>query len=68
MEVRSRISIVGNQSKAEISIPIVNDVLAEGLESFDGRLQVVSWSQPSFESTIHIEIIDDEGIRKDLLQ
>ena len=57
-----RIPIIGNQSTTQISIPIVNDNLAEGLEALGGMLQVVSQSQNlSFIAIIHIEIIYDEG-------
>ena len=62
LELVMQIPIIGNQSTALISIPIVNDNLAEGLETFGGMLEVVSQSQNlSFISIIHIEIIDDEG-------
>lgn len=57
-----QIPITGNQSTAEISIPIIDDNLAEGLETIGGALEVVSHSQNlSFVSMIHIEIVDNEG-------
>lgn len=57
-----QIPITSNQSTAVISIPIVNDNVAEGLETFGGMLEVVSQTQNlSFVSIIHIEIIDNEG-------
>ena len=57
-----QISVTGNQSAAVLSIPIVSDHLAEGLEIFGGMLEVVSQEQNlSFVSIIHIEIVDDEG-------
>ena len=57
-----QIPVTGNQSTAVLSIRIVDDHLAEGLETFGGMLEVVSQEQNlSFVSTIHIEIVDDEG-------
>ena len=62
LELALQIPITGNQSTAVISIPIMNDYLAEGLETFGGMLEVMSQSQNlSFVSIIHIEIIDNEG-------
>ena len=59
-----QISIIGNQSTAIVSIPVTDDRLAEGLETFSGKLEVVSQSQNlSSVSIIRIEIIDDEGIK-----
>ena len=56
------IDLTGNQSTAVISIPILDDILAEGYEIIGGRLEVVSQSlNLSFTSIIKIEIIDDEG-------
>ena len=57
-----QIPVTGNQSTAVLSIRIVDDHLAEGLETFGGMLEVVSQEQNlSFVSIIHIEIVDDEG-------
>ena len=57
-----QIPVTGNQSTAMLSIMIVDDHLAEGLETFGGMLEVVSQEQNlSFVSIIHIEILDDEG-------
>jgi hypothetical protein len=57
-----QIPVTGNQSTAVLSIPIVNDHLAEGLETFGGMLEVVSQVQNlSFVSIIHVEIVDNEG-------
>ena len=56
-------SIAGNQTNVSISIPIMNDDLAEGLETIGGRLEIINPPNNSSESTIiTIEIIDDEGI------
>ena len=56
------VDLTGNQSTAVISIPILDDILAEGYEIIGGRLEVVSQSlNLSFTSIIKIEIIDDEG-------
>ena len=56
------VSLIGNQSIAVVSIPIINDDLAEGAETFGGVLEVTSQSlNLSSVSTIQIEIIDDEG-------
>ena len=57
------IDLTGNRSTAVISIPIVNDNLAEGYETFGGKLEVMSQSLnlSYFESEIRIEIVDDEG-------
>ena len=55
-------SLSGNQSTAVINIPIKNDSLAEGLETVQGMLQVVSPSNYSSSvSNIRIDIIDNEG-------
>lgn len=43
-----------------MSIPIIDDDLAEGVELFGGMLQVLS-PQSNASSIITIEIIDDEG-------
>ena len=57
------VDLTGNQSTAVISIPILDDTLAEGYETFSGKLQVESQSlNLSFVSIIYIEIIDNEGI------
>ena len=45
-----------------ISIPIINDDLAEGLEHIGGRLEIINPPTNSTASTITIEIIDDEGM------
>ena len=56
------VSLVGNQSIAIVNIPIINDDLAEGAETFGGVLEVTSQSlNLSSVSTIQIEIIDNEG-------
>ena len=61
-DISEQISLIGNQSTASVSIPITNDHLAEGLETFSGLLEVASQSLNfSSVSTIQIEIIDDEG-------
>ena len=44
-----------------ISIPIVDDDLAEGVETFFGELVVRSSTQ-NFSVIIAIEILDDEGL------
>jgi hypothetical protein len=55
------ISITGNDTTV-ISIPIINDDLAEGLEIFGGRLEIITPPNSSTASNISIEIIDDEGL------
>ena len=55
-------SLSGNHSTTVINIPIKNDSLAEGLETMQGMLQVVSPSNYSSSvSNIRIDIIDNEG-------
>ena len=61
IQVSERILIAGNQT-TDINILIINDDLAEGVESIGGMLQVLS-PQSNASSTITIEIIDDEGTR-----
>ena len=62
MAVSMPVDLTGNQSKAVISIFIVDDTLAEGYETFGGKLEVMSQSlNLSFVSNITIEIIDNEG-------
>ena len=63
------LDLIGNQTD-DIIIPILDDMLAEGYETFGGKLQVESQSLnlSYFESEIRIEIIDDEGIKADKLQ
>ena len=60
----SRLISISNFSNGTtvISIPIINDDLAEGLEHIGGRLQIISPPTNSPASTITIEIIDDEGM------
>ena len=61
-EISEQISLIGNQSTATVSIPITNDHLAEGLETFSGLLEVESQTlNLSSVSMIQIEIIDDES-------
>lgn len=61
--ISEQFSISGNQTNVSISIPILNDDLAEGLETIGGRLEIINPPNNSSESTIiTIEIIDDEGI------
>jgi hypothetical protein len=55
------VSFAGNQTNVSISIPIMNDDLAEGSETIGGRLEIISPPNNSSASTITIEIIDDEG-------
>ena len=63
------LDLIGNQTD-DIIIPILDDMLAEGYETFGGKLQVESQSLnlSYFESEIRIEIIDNEGIKADKLQ
>ena len=61
-QISEQISITGNQTNVTINIPIMNDFLAEGLETIGGRLEIISPTNISSASTITIEIIDDEGI------
>ena len=57
-----QISLVGNQSFANVKIPIIDDELAEGAEGFGAELVVESTSRNmSSVSTIIIEIIDDDS-------
>ena len=58
-QISQQISIAGNQTTV-ISIQIIDDDLAEGVELFGGMLQVLS-PESNASSTITIEIIDDEG-------
>ena len=61
-QISIQCSLSGNQSTAVINIPIKNDSLAEGLETMQGMLQVVSPSgYSSSVSNISIDIIDNEG-------
>ena len=57
--------ISGNDTTV-ISVPVINDDVAEGLELFGGRLEIISPTNNSTASIISIEIIDDEGLYKKL--
>lgn len=62
-EISLPISFSDNQSTVLISIPILDDMLAEGLETVGGILEVVSQSlNVSSVSRIEIQILDNEGM------
>lgn len=63
-QISKLLSISGNDTSTIISIPVLNDDLAEGLEIIGGKLEIISPPNNSTPSFISIEIIDNEGLNK----
>ena len=54
------VKFIGNSITTTLEISIIDDDLAEGVETFIGKL-VVSSPSGNFSTEITIEIIDNEG-------
>ena len=55
----------GGNDSTIIEVPIIDDELAEGRESFYGELTVSGPTQ-NFTATVNISVLDDEGIAKQI--